>query len=107
MPFKEDDKIKHGKVESKKGPKLENMWKIDTDGASRSDDSGARLILISPKVKEYTYALRFKFQTMNNIAEYKLLLAGLRTTDEMEIKSLPIFVDSQLIVNQVKGIFKA
>ncbi|GJX05290.1 putative reverse transcriptase domain-containing protein [Tanacetum coccineum] len=83
------------------------MWKIDTDGASSSDDSGEGLILISPKGKEYTYALRFEFQTMNNITEYKALLSGLRTTNEMEIKSLAIFVDSQLIVNQVKGIFKA
>nr|GEZ68541.1 protein NYNRIN-like [Tanacetum cinerariifolium] len=41
MPFKEDDKIKTGKIESKKeGPKLENMWKLYTDGASSSDGLG-------------------------------------------------------------------
>ncbi|GJR35989.1 MAK10-like protein [Tanacetum coccineum] len=44
---------------------------------------------------------------MNNEVEYEALLAGLRIIDEMEIKILAIFVDSQLIVNQVKGLFEA
>ncbi|GKB39805.1 hypothetical protein Tco_0884747 [Tanacetum coccineum] len=43
----------------------------------RKAGSGARLMLIDPKGKEYTYALRFRFETMNNEAEYEALLAGL------------------------------
>ncbi|GJV25024.1 reverse transcriptase domain-containing protein [Tanacetum coccineum] len=35
--------------------------------------------------KEYTYALRFEFETTNNEAEYEALLAGLRIAQEMEI----------------------
>ncbi|GKC09173.1 hypothetical protein Tco_1000783 [Tanacetum coccineum] len=58
IPSKVDDKIKTDKVESKKeGPKLENIWKLYTDGASSSDGSGAGLMLINPEGKEYTYAL--------------------------------------------------
>ncbi|GKE26310.1 reverse transcriptase domain-containing protein [Tanacetum coccineum] len=64
-------------------------------------------MLVSPEGKEYTYALGFKFETMNNEAEYEALLAGLRIADEMEIKNLAIYVDLQLVVNQVKGLFKA
>ncbi|GJR93614.1 MAK10-like protein [Tanacetum coccineum] len=108
MPSEEDDKIKTGKVEIKKeGLKLENIWKIYNDGALISDGSGTGLILISPKGEEYIYALRFEFEITNNEAEYEALLAGLRIIDEMEIKILAIFVDSQLIVNQVKGLFEA
>ncbi|GJR93616.1 reverse transcriptase domain-containing protein [Tanacetum coccineum] len=108
MPSEEDDKIKTGKVEIKKeGLKLENMWKIYNDRALISDGSGTGLILISPKGEEYIYALRFEFEITNNEAEYEALLAGLRLIDEMEIKILAIFVDSQLIVNQVKGLFEA
>ncbi|GJU80215.1 reverse transcriptase domain-containing protein [Tanacetum coccineum] len=61
---------------------------------------------ISPdirKVKEYTYALRFEFETTNNEAEYEALLAGLRIAQEMEITKVAIFLDSQLVVNQIKG----
>ncbi|GKE32561.1 reverse transcriptase domain-containing protein [Tanacetum coccineum] len=41
-------------------------------------------MLIDPEGKEYTYALRFEFETTNNEAEYEALLAGLRIAQEME-----------------------
>ncbi|GJX99556.1 reverse transcriptase domain-containing protein [Tanacetum coccineum] len=64
-------------------------------------------MLISLEGKEYTYDLSFEFETTNNKAEYEALLTGLRIAQEMEIKSLAIFTDSQLIVNQIKGLFEA
>nr|GEU63737.1 hypothetical protein [Tanacetum cinerariifolium] len=71
-----------------------NAWRLYTDGASSSDGSGARLMLISPEGKEYTYALRFEFQATNNKAEYEALMAWLRIAQEMEIRSLAIFAYS-------------
>ncbi|GJX28519.1 reverse transcriptase domain-containing protein [Tanacetum coccineum] len=99
-------------VERKTDMKLEETklnceWKLYTDGASSSDGSGAGLMLIDLKGKEYTYALHFKFETRNNEEEYEALLAGLRIAQEMEIVNFSIFVDSQLLVNQVKGIYAA
>nr|GEW32121.1 reverse transcriptase domain-containing protein [Tanacetum cinerariifolium] len=38
------------------------------------DGSRAGLTLVNPKGKEYTYALRFEFETTNNEAEYEALL---------------------------------
>ncbi|GJT97608.1 reverse transcriptase domain-containing protein [Tanacetum coccineum] len=64
-------------------------------------------MVVIPEGKEYTYALRFEFETTNNEAEYEALLAGLHIAKEMEIRELIIFVDSQLVANQVKGIFEA
>ncbi|GJV29965.1 reverse transcriptase domain-containing protein [Tanacetum coccineum] len=64
------------------------------------------LTLINPEGKEYTYALRFEFKTTNNEAEYEALLAGLRIAKEMKIQELIIFVDSQLVANQVNGLFE-
>ncbi|GJS19530.1 reverse transcriptase domain-containing protein [Tanacetum coccineum] len=64
-------------------------------------------MLINPEGKEYTYALRFGFKTTNNEAEYEALLAGLRIAQEMEIRSLAIFAESQLMVNQIKRFFEA
>nr|GEY16349.1 hypothetical protein [Tanacetum cinerariifolium] len=81
-------------------------FKIVTDGASSSDGAGTGLMVVSPEGKEYTYALRFAFETTNNEVEYKALLAGLCIGKEMEIRELLIFVDSQLVANQVKGLFK-
>ncbi|GJT36872.1 reverse transcriptase domain-containing protein [Tanacetum coccineum] len=108
MPSKGDEGITTRRIVTKKeNSKLDNMWKLYTDGASSSDGSGAGLMLITPGGKEYTYALRFEFETTNNKAEYEALLAGLRIAKKMEIKSLAIFADSQLMVNQIKGLFEA
>ncbi|XP_071695622.1 uncharacterized protein [Rutidosis leptorrhynchoides] len=89
-------------------PKIKNEeWKLYTDGASISDGSGAGLILVNPEGKEFTYALRFEFDTTNNEAEYEALLAGLRMAKELKILHLRAFVDSQLVSNQIKGTFEA
>ncbi|XP_071713650.1 uncharacterized protein [Rutidosis leptorrhynchoides] len=64
-------------------------------------------MLINPEGQEFTYALRFKFSTTNNEAEYEALLAGLRIAKVMKIEHLQAFVDSQLVANQVLGIFEA
>ncbi|GJT87703.1 reverse transcriptase domain-containing protein [Tanacetum coccineum] len=63
----------------RKEPELENTWKLFTDGASSFDGFGAGLILVSPEGNEYTYALRFEFETTNNEAEYETLLVGPRS----------------------------
>ncbi|GKC57511.1 reverse transcriptase domain-containing protein [Tanacetum coccineum] len=47
------------------------------------------------------------FRIQNNKAEYEALLAGLWIAQEMEIRSLAIFADSQLMVKQIKGLFEA
>ncbi|GJS67290.1 reverse transcriptase domain-containing protein [Tanacetum coccineum] len=92
-PLTENKEAKNEKVKRKK-PEPKNTWKLFTDGASISDDSGAGLMVVSPEGKEYTYAMRFEFETTNNEAEYEALLTGLRIAKEMEIQELIIFVDS-------------
>ncbi|GKF05970.1 reverse transcriptase domain-containing protein [Tanacetum coccineum] len=64
-------------------------------------------MLINLGIKEFTYALHFRFETRNSEAEYEALLAGLWIAQEMEIRSLAIFADSQLMVNQIKGLSEA
>ncbi|GJZ01603.1 reverse transcriptase domain-containing protein [Tanacetum coccineum] len=98
--------IKNGETKMKE-PESENAWKLFTDGASRSDGSRVGLMLVDPEGKEYTYALRFEFKTTNNEAKYEALLARLRIAKEMKIQELIIFVDSQLVANQVNGLFEA
>ncbi|GJR40950.1 reverse transcriptase domain-containing protein [Tanacetum coccineum] len=102
----EREEEKNGEAKRKE-PAPENTWKLFTDGASSSDGSGAGLMLVNPEGKEYTYALRFEFETTNNEAEYEALIAGLRIAKEMQVQELAIFVDSQLVANQVKGLFEA
>nr|GEU34648.1 reverse transcriptase domain-containing protein [Tanacetum cinerariifolium] len=60
-----------------------------------------------PEGKDFTYALQFEFKATNNEAEYAALLAVLRITTDMEIKDIAIFMDLQLVANQVWGLFEA
>ncbi|GKD63079.1 reverse transcriptase domain-containing protein [Tanacetum coccineum] len=100
IPLEEGKKVETRRVDTgKEGPKLGSIWKLYTDRALSSNGSGAGLMLISPEGREYTYALRFEFKTTNNGVEYEALLAGLWVAREMEIKSLAIFTDSQLMAN--------
>ncbi|GJY56815.1 reverse transcriptase domain-containing protein [Tanacetum coccineum] len=77
------------------------------DGASSSDGSGVGLMLVSPEEKEYTYAFRFEFETTNNEAKYEVLLARLRIAVDMKARDLSIFVDLQIVANQVNSLFEA
>ena len=78
-------------------PYEEESWWLYTDGASSSEDSRARIRLVSPQGEEFTYALKFEFDTTNNEAEYEALLAGLRLAHIMKIKNIQTFVDAQLV----------
>ncbi|GJU85717.1 reverse transcriptase domain-containing protein [Tanacetum coccineum] len=104
-PSKDEEGAKDEEAKRKE-PEPKKAWKLFTDGASSSDGSRASLILVSPEGKEYTYTLRFEFKTTNNEAEYEALLAGLRIAKEMKVQELTIFVDSQLVANQVNGLFE-
>ncbi|GJY07534.1 reverse transcriptase domain-containing protein [Tanacetum coccineum] len=75
-PSAEDKETEVEETKSKE-PRPENACKFFKDGALRFDGSGAGLMLVSPEGKEYTYALRFEFETTNNEAEYEALLAVL------------------------------
>ncbi|GKG16802.1 reverse transcriptase domain-containing protein [Tanacetum coccineum] len=103
IPFEDNEK----KEKPKEVPDSNSNWRLYTDRAYNSDGSRAGLMLIDPEGKEYTYALRFKFETMNNEVEYEALLAGLRIAQEMEIAKVAIFLDSHLLVNQIKGTYVA
>lgn len=44
--------------------------------------------------------------TTNNVAEYSALIAGLEKAKSLGLKKLDIFLDSELVVRQVNGIYK-
>nr|GEX41014.1 retrotransposon protein, putative, Ty3-gypsy subclass [Tanacetum cinerariifolium]GEY07450.1 retrotransposon protein, putative, Ty3-gypsy subclass [Tanacetum cinerariifolium] len=103
IPFEDNEK----KEKPKEVLDSNSKWRLYTDRASNSDRLGAGIMLMDPEGKEYTYALRFEFETTNNEAKYEALLAGLRIAQEMEIAKVAIFIDSQVLVNQIKGTVSA
>ena len=47
------------------------------------------------------------FPAINNEAEYKAFIEGLRYANKLKVPELHIFSDSKLVVNQVIGKFEA
>lgn len=50
--------------------------------------------------------MKFTFPTTNNEAEYEALIAGLNLVRHLEVSTVDIFSDSQLVVKQILGEFK-
>ena len=82
-------------------------WEVYVDGASNQKGSGIGLVLISLEKVIVEKSLRLDFSATNNEAEYEALLIGIAMVQRMGGKSVKVFLDSRLIVGQVKGEFEA
>ena len=63
--------------------------------------------MISPEKIIIEKSLRLDFSATNNEAKYEALLMGMAMVQRMSGKSVKVFLDSRLVVGQVKGEFKA
>ncbi|GKV11500.1 hypothetical protein SLEP1_g22757 [Rubroshorea leprosula] len=77
------------------------VWVLYVDGAANVEGSGAGAVLLGPDGFKSEHALRFKFQTTNNAAEYEALIYGLKLASELKVQNIQVFSDSQLVVGQV------
>ena len=59
------------------------QWTLYVNNTSNDTESGADIMLISPKGHKIHCALCFGFRASNNEAEYKALIAGLRLAKEL------------------------
>ena len=62
--------------------------------------------MIGPNKIQIRYVVKLKYNTTNNAAEYEALLTGLKLAIEVRAEHLKIYSDSQLVVNQVKGMYQ-
>lgn len=99
--------VKAPEVELNMEPADTPTWSLFVDGSSGENGSGDWVILMSPEGHKMNYAVRLSSKATNNMAEYEALLAGLRLAKELQVRMLIINSDSQLVVNQVNGIFMA
>ena len=75
------------------------------DGVSNQKGFGVGLVLISPEKIIIEKYLKLDFLATNNEAEYEALMMGMAMVQRMGRKSVKVFSDSRLVVDQVKGEF--
>ena len=82
-------------------------WELYVDGAANQQGSGVGIVLVSPEKIIIEKSLRLNFFATNNEAEYEVLLKGMVMVQKMRGKAVRVFLDSKLVVGQVRGDLEA
>lgn len=77
------------------------------DGSSNINESKAGILLISLNEQVFKYGVRFEFSATNNMLVYKVILAGLCLAEALHAYHMQVYSDSQLVVDQCQGKYKA
>jgi ribonuclease HI len=85
-----------------------NNYRIYTDGGSRGNPgpSGAGGVIIDPNGEIISESSEYLGYQTNNYAEYMALLLTLKRAKMLGIRSVDVFMDSKLIVEQMNGNYK-
>jgi len=87
---------------------LSPVVNLYTDGACRGNpgQGGAGAVLVDERGEIVATVRRSLGLCTNNIAEYRALILGLEEALKKRYGRLNIFLDSELLVNQIKGSYK-
>ena len=88
--------------------RAEGAYTANIDGAARGNPGPAAygVILRRPDGTTHESLGKYIGRTTNNVAEYYALIAALDYAAANGIRRLRVYSDSQLIVNQIKGLYK-
>ena len=96
--------------------KPEKKHKVDSlglytsfvDGASRGNPglAGAGIYFIGPDGKPFKRLKKFLGSATNNVAEYSALIVAVESAIALGIKRLRVRGDSELVVKQIKGLYR-
>ncbi|KAK0595504.1 hypothetical protein LWI29_007317 [Acer saccharum] len=82
-------------------------WTLSVDGSSNIKGSGLGLVLSSPTGDIMEQSIHCSFRATNNEAEYEALIAGLDLAKSLNVRSIKVLSDSQLVVRQMNGTYEA
>ncbi|XP_075524502.1 uncharacterized protein LOC142556891 [Primulina tabacum] len=88
-------------------PNEEEVWRVFVDGASSLAGCGVGVVIISPPGEKIKLALRIDSRITNNEAKYEAVLAGIQAAREVGASRIILYSDSQLITQQIKGMYEA
>jgi len=79
-----------------------------TDGACRGNpgNGGAGAVLVGKNGEVVSTAKKFLGHCTNNIAEYRALILGLEAALGQGATAISIYLDSELLVRQIQGVYR-
>jgi ribonuclease HI len=84
----------------------DQIWKMSFDGAACREGARAGVWINHPKGDSKLCSYKLVFECTNNMAEYEALILGLKVLKELGAKRIVVHGDSELIINQIKGIYQ-
>ncbi|XP_057823611.2 uncharacterized protein LOC131035876 [Cryptomeria japonica] len=84
----------------------DDVWTLEFDDSYSSTESGAGIVLISPKGNLFLFSFKLQFNNTNNTTEYESLLLGMKVAQQKGIKNLHAQGDAELIVCQIRNIYQ-
>jgi len=86
----------------------EKAIRLYTDGACRGNpgNGGAGAVLFDENGEIVTTAKKFLGTCTNNEAEYAALILGLEEALSAGHKTIQVFLDSELLVRQINGVYR-
>ncbi|KAA3462458.1 reverse transcriptase [Gossypium australe] len=81
----------------------DRLWKLNFDRASNATCNGIEAVLVSSSGDHYPFTCKLDFDCTNNMAEYEACFMGICAVIERKIKVLEVYVDSSLVIYQLKG----
>ena len=107
------DLFEEDTVSSSSGERTTAVMHCDGASSGNPGDSGIGAVIYPAdknfKIREGNEPVRvsnYIGSATNNIAEYTALIRGLRKAQQMAIKRIRIFLDSELLVRQITGVYK-
>jgi ribonuclease HI len=87
---------------------VDKRLSLFTDGACRGNpgNGGAGAVLVGQNGEVVSTAKRFLGHCTNNIAEYQALILGLGEALGRGATAISIYLDSELIVRQIQGVYR-
>ena len=83
------------------------QWTIQTDGSLAQKRGGVGVVITTPDGEILKYGVQLRFSATNNETKYEGILTGLRLGKALGVKNLLIQTDSKLVVEQIKGEYRA
>jgi ribonuclease HI len=85
-----------------------SIIQIETDGASKGNPgpSGIGVVIKNEAGEVLAQIARYIGITTNNVAEYQALIVGIQEARDRGATELIARTDSELLANQIKGIYK-
>jgi hypothetical protein len=82
------------------------VWNMSFDGVVSREGVGAGVWVSPPEAGTKFCSYKLTFECTNNMAEYEALILGLQVLKELGTQKIAVHGDSELIINQVKGVYQ-